>query len=463
MTSPVRDQPERPQHAAGAASSRRPRWLPQTVRVRLTVLYAALFLGAGALLLGLTYGLLASSLPAGQNRAGLGNAEQQKLLEACKAQSAAGHVPTPSASPGTKPVPRPVNAACETIFRAGATAATATQRQAALHNLLVISLSGLAALTLASAGLGWLMAGRALRPVSLITAAAQRASERHLGERVALQGPQDELKVLADTFDDMLERLDAAFVSQRRFIADASHELRTPLTVIRTAIDVALSKPDRTPAQLEAMARKVRTAVDRADALIGQLLTLAATESGVRATERTDLADLAGEALDAVRAAAAERDLRVEADLGPARPAGDPLLLEHLVGNLVENAVGHNQTGGWLLVRSGTGPDDEPFVTVANSGPIIPAGTVDGLFEPFRRAAGRTNSRDGVGLGLAIVKSIALAHGARVHAGALPEGGMEITVTFPDPSTREDAGESAGESGAGPPAGGRDSGRPLPA
>ena len=150
-----------------------------------------------------------------------------------------------------------------------------------------------------SALLGWIMAGRVLRPVHAITAAARRASEENLGERIALAGPEDELKELADTFDAMLGRLDAAFASQRRFVANASHELRTPLTVMRTAIDVTLAKPERTPAQLEAMAAEVRQATGQAERLVEALLTLARSDRGTGPRSVLDLAVLAEDALDA--------------------------------------------------------------------------------------------------------------------------------------------------------------------
>jgi signal transduction histidine kinase len=192
--------------------------------------------------------------------------------------------------------------------------------------LLVFSLLGLGIMTLGSGGLGWVMAGRVLRPVSAITGAARRASERHLGERLDMQGPSDELKQLADTFDDMLERLDIAFTGQRRFIADASHELRTPLTVMRTAIDVTLAKPTRSPQQLEAMAGKVRRSIDRADNLVDALLTLAISEHEVTAKDFVDLAVLAEDVLETVTLGISQRALKASADLQPAETKGDSVL-----------------------------------------------------------------------------------------------------------------------------------------
>jgi signal transduction histidine kinase len=285
-------------------------------------------------------------------------------------------------------------------------------------------------MTMVSGGLGWVMAGRVLRPVSSITAAARRASEQHLGERLALTGPKDELKELADTFDEMLERLDAAFAVQRRFVADASHELRTPLTVMRTAIEVTMAKPARTPQQLEAMAAKVARSAAQAEALIEALLTLAASEQAPASPELVDLAAAAEDAVEDAGPAARELGLHVDTDLAAAPACGSRLLLERMVGNLVDNAVRHNIRGGWVSIRTGAGGGRARF-EIANSGPVIPGELVPALFEPFRRVEERTSVRDGAGLGLAIVRSIGAAHGASVEAHSLPAGGLRIVVTLP--------------------------------
>jgi len=242
---------------APAAPARRLRRLwPQKVRTRLTVIYAALFLAGGGALLGLTYGLVAASLPAHPKVAGRPPMTQTSYVKLCKKSTAvapgkpgkAGRSPAPTNS-ATAKIARTCSA--ERAYRAGSTFAATQQRNRALHNLLLFSGLGLGLMTIVSAGAGWVVAGRVLRPVRVITGTARRASDQHLGERIALSGARDELKELADTFDDMLERLDRAFSAQRRFVADASHELRTPLTVMRTAIDVTLAKPGRTPEQLE--------------------------------------------------------------------------------------------------------------------------------------------------------------------------------------------------------------------
>lgn len=395
--------------------------VPQTVRVRLTLLYAGLFLGAGAVLLALTYGLLAGSLP--KSTAPLSAIEREKATLACKATSST------LVNKDGLPVRAPVPKACTAAYRAGATQAVDNQRNQTLHNLLLFSLIGLGVMTIASGGLGWVMARRVLRPVTTITDAARRASERHLGERIALQGPNDELKQLADTFDDMLARLDSAFASQKRFVADASHELRTPLTVMRTALDVTLAKADRSPEQLDAMAAKVRRSLDQAEALIDALLTLAVSERRAESAEFVDLATVAEDLLEGLRPEASSAGLRVHADLDPAETNGNETLLERLVGNLLDNAIRYNVSGGWVSVRTGTSAG-RPFVEVANSGPSV-AGEMSELFEPFRRANGNMRSGDGFGLGLAIVRSICVSHGAELEATARAEGGLRVSVVMP--------------------------------
>ena len=224
-----------------------------------------------------------------------------------------------------------------------------------------------------------------------ITEAARRASELRLGQRLALTGPDDEFKQLADTFDVMLERLDAAFTSQKRFVANAAHELRTPLTAMRTAIEVTLSKPTRTPDQLEAMAARVKRSVERAEATVEALLTLAISEVGPTAQEAIDLATAAEDALDATHAAIDQHHITVEAALEPALARGDRVLLERMIANLVENAVRHNNPGGWIGIRTIQQADSAVF-EIANTGPSIPAEQIPTLFEPFARAKQRLNS-----------------------------------------------------------------------
>ena len=285
-------------------------------------------------------------------------------------------------------------------------------------------------MTVASGGLGWFMSGRVLRPVRVITETARRASEQHLGERLALTGPTDELKELADTFDAMLERLDASFAAQRRFVASASHELRTPLTVMRTAIDVTLAKPSPTARQLTGMAVRVRRSIDRAEAMVEALLTLAVSDQGRLSTEFSDLATWAEDAIDAAAAEIERLDLHLDTDLGPAETTGDPQLLERMIWNLVDNAVRHNEPGGWIRLRTGTS-GTAAYLQIANSGPFVPDRAVPSLFEPFRRMETRTGVRDGVGLGLSIARSVVTAHGATVTARSQPAGGLDISVIIP--------------------------------
>jgi signal transduction histidine kinase len=390
-------------------------------RLRLTLVYSGLFLAAGAVLLAVTYGLVAQSLSTTPVSADSGPKASQyvsQALQLCKERSL-----DPIALSKCEQT-------AEGSLNGVSKASLEDQRSRTLAHLLDYSLAALAALVFASTWLGWIVAGRVLRPVHAITAAARRASEENLGERIALAGPDDELKELADTFDAMLARLDAAFASERRFVANASHELRTPLTVMRTAIDVTLAKPGRTPAQLEAMAVEVRHAADRAEALIEALLTLARSDRGTGPREPLDVAALAEDALDAAAPAIRAHPVTVQTALEPAPAVGDPVLVERLVTNLIDNAVRHNVPGGWVQVATGTRAG-MAFIDVANGGPLIPPELVPSLFEPFRRLSDRAGSPDGMGLGLSIVRSVALAH--RGHATACPRaaGGLEITVSLP--------------------------------
>ena len=230
----------------------------------------------------------------------------------------------------------------------------------------------------------------------------------------------------------MLERLDTAFATQRRFVANASHELRTPLTVMRTAIDVTLAKPSPTVRQLTDMAVRVRRSIDKAESMIEALLTLAVSDQGKLSTEFTDLATWAEDAIDAAAPEIERRNLTVEAKLDPAETTGDPQLLERMISNLVDNAVRHNEPGGWIRLRTGSS-DAAVYLEIANSGPFIPADKIPELFEPFRRMEARTGVRDGAGLGLSIARSVVTAHHATATARSQPEGGLDISVVIPQP------------------------------
>jgi signal transduction histidine kinase len=390
------------------------------IRLRLTLVYSGLFLLAGAVLLAVTYGLVAQSLNASLPAAASSpdGSYQAQALKICESTAV-----SPDQVANCK-------AKAQSSLKNLTEASAAFQRDQTLGHLLYYSLGALAVVAAVSAWLGWIVAGRALRPVAAITAAARSASEENLGERIALAGPDDELKELADTFDAMLGRLDAAFTSQRRFVANASHELRTPLTVMRTAIDVTLAKPGRTQAQLEAMAAEVRQAADRAEALIEALLTLARSDRGHGPREPLDVAVLAEDALDAAAPAIRARPVTVEASLGPGPALGDPVLVERLVTNLVDNAVRHNVPNGWVQVATGTRAG-MAFIEVANGGTPIQEDLVPSLFEPFRRLSERAGSPDGAGLGLSIVRSVALAHHGQVTARCRAAGGLEVSVLLP--------------------------------
>jgi signal transduction histidine kinase len=400
---------------------------PQKVKTRLTLIYAALFFAAGAALLGLTYGLVASNLPTHPpSSLTISSQELNSLQQACKDSGVAlksGH-PIPNQKPayGCKQA--------EEAYYAGTAAGMQAQRQNTLAKLLSFWLLGLGVMTVASGGLGWYMSGRVLRPVRVITETARRASEQHLGERLALTSPRDELKELADTFDDMLERLDTAFATQRRFVANSSHELRTPLTVMRTAIDVTLAKPSPTVRQLTDTAVRVRRSIDKAEGMIEALLTLAMSDQGKLSTEFTDLATWAEDAIDAAAPEIERLNLNVDTELDPAETTGDPQLLERMISNLVNNAVRHNEPGGWIRLRTGSS-DTGVYFEIANSGPFIPDHAVPSLFEPFRRMEARTGTHDGAGLGLSIARSVVTAHRATVTARSQPAGGLDISVVIP--------------------------------
>ncbi|GGM44952.1 ATP-binding protein [Dactylosporangium sucinum] len=402
---------------------RRPRF---TVRVRLTLLYTVLFAACGTALIAITYGLLAANLPgiddlaAGDNGRvstpvdGRRDVPPAEFIEACK--RILNGEPAADYNQRVK---------CQKAYEEGIIVGARTQRDATLDSLLWQSGLSLGATTLLAAVAGWFVAGRVLRPVHRLTAAARAASEHNLSARVALGGPRDELRELADTFDRMLDRLQRSFDGQRQFIANASHELRTPLTVMRASVDVVLAKPHATEAELLRMARDVRTAVDQAQTLIEALLTLARNDRGLVVSEPTDLATVAEDVLDGTDL----RDRRARVSLDPAPTTGDPVLLERLTANLVDNAVRYNVAGGEVRLATSVA-DGHVRLEVSNHGPVVAAEAVGALFQPFRRLHDRMGT-DGFGLGLAIVASIAQVHGGTVVAAPIPEGGLHVTVTLP--------------------------------
>ena len=392
-----------------------------TIRLRLTFVYGGLFLAAGAILLAVNYALVSRGL-------------HDRVRE----------IPVPVEGfvlEGPEVAMRPAPTAGPQVFDAeDIRAYEADVRSQALHQLLVQSSIGLGVMALVSVALGWVVAGRMLRPLQQVTGAARQLSQANLHQRLALEGPQDELKELADTFDAMLARLESAFESQRRFVANASHELRTPLAIQRTLIDVALADPDATPDDLRRMAAAVRDAVDRSERLIDGLLVLARSEEGRVPAEAVDLAAAARHALDQAGDEMAAAGLQAEARLDPAVATGSRVLLERLVANLVQNAVRHNVAGGWMAVETATA-GGAARLTVRNSGAAIAGEEVPRLFEPFRRLdRDRVASDRGVGLGLSIVRAVATAHGGTVAAEPLGSGGLEVTVSLPTVQAAHQAG-----------------------
>ena len=380
-----------------------------SARSRLTLLYTSLFAIGGVALVIIAYVLVLHSSHAATPKT-IPRASRE--LEACLRAAQTREVPS-------------VIGKCGAIYIAGAQTGAAAQRRATADQLLDYSLVALAGVILLATLAGWILAGRILRPVHRLTAAARAASGQNLSGRIALKGPRDELRELADTFDDLLERLEDAFDSQRQFIANASHELRTPLTLMRTAIDVVLAKPAPTRQELVSMAADVRHAVDHSERLLSALLILARNERGLAVHEQIDLAIVAEDALDA----ADLLDRRVHSTLEPAVVSGDPVLAERLVANLIDNAVRYNTPAGeiWLCTRTAAGSAQ---LTVANAGPIISPADTDRILQPFERLNDRV-SHNGYGLGLAIVASIATIHGGIVSAEPRDGGGLCVTVAIP--------------------------------
>jgi signal transduction histidine kinase len=283
----------------------------------------------------------------------------------------------------------------------------------------------------ASAVLGWFVAGRVLRPLRQMTIAARTISAGNLHERLGLTGADDEFKQLGDTFDELLARLEAAFAAQRRFVANAAHELRTPLTVERTLLQVALADPNATAASLRATCGELLASGREQEQLIDALLTLATSQRGLAARQPVDLAIAAEVVLGSARAEAERHGLSLTVALRTAATSGDPTLIERLIGNLLDNAIGYNVSGGSVEIRTTlVGP--RAVLSIANTGPHVPAGEIERLFEPFQRfAPDRTASDRHRGLGLSIVRAIATAHDGTVTAEPKPDGGLVVTVSLP--------------------------------
>jgi signal transduction histidine kinase len=381
----------------------------RTARLRLTVLYGgAVFLACGATVLAVTY------LFYGQ----LGNAKPpaQPVLHL---QKQGRVIPIAGVQP-----------AAATIRMTGLGQLSLDRQQ-----LLIAAGIALAVIAVAAAAIGWLIAGQVLRPLRTITAAARRISASSLHERLALPGPDDELKELADTLDSLFARLETSFDGQRRFAANASHELRTPLTRERTLLQVTLADPAATTGTWQAVSQELLASNAEQEHLIDALLTLASSEAGPGQREPADLAAITSEALAAARPAISRLGLNVQTDIQPAALDGDPLLVQQLAANLIDNAARHNIPGGDIQVATSTSHAGA-VLSVISSGQVIPAADVDRLFQPFQRLGPRPARRDGGhGLGLSIVRAIATAHAATITAQPRPDGGLAIDVTFPPPTS----------------------------
>jgi signal transduction histidine kinase len=365
----------------------------RTVRLRLTLWYSALFLASGAALLAITYGLLVQALVG-----------QTGPAAACQASGIGCHV-IPAAQ------------------------IQAPELHAVLHVLLTRSGLALAIMTVLSVALGWFIAGRALSPLRAITSAAREISAASLGQRLALGGPDDELKELAETIDALLARLETSFRGQRQFIANAAHELRTPLARQRVISQVALADPDATSASLRAAHERVLASGAEQKQLIDALLTLARGQAGLDTRERFDLAAVTAEVLSAREAEAEDRHVTLDAALDAAPVTGSPGLAGQMAANLVDNALRHNVAGGRVEVTTAAA-NGRALLSVANTGAAIPADQVERLFQPFRTLAADRTGGDGLGLGLSIVQAIAEAHGAAITARPRPGGGLRVKVAF---------------------------------
>jgi signal transduction histidine kinase len=414
----------------------RPLRLPRrTIRLRLTTIYAVLFLLSGASLLAITYALVenhvAPSVLAVSGKAAMGGSGGQ-IITVPATPGAAG--PTFCSATSTGPVLDPAQLGqCAGYFRNQAVrlqAQVAAQRSNYLNTLLIGSGIALAVMTFAALGLGWLVSGRVLSPLRIITRAARNISASNLHQRLGLSGPDDELSELGETIDGLLARLEGSFAAQRQFVANASHELRTPLARQRTLMEVALADPDRTVATLEAACRRVLAAGQQQELLIDALLTLARSQRGLDQFEPVDLRAVITEMALARSADARERRVQLLVAASPAIFLGDARLAERLVSNLLDNAIRHNHCGGQVTIRTTAAPG-EAVLSVVNTGPVIQPTEVPGLFEPFRHRGATRTTGDSPGLGLSIVGAIAAAHGAAVWAWAPQDGGLEVHVRFP--------------------------------
>ncbi|GGM09420.1 sensor protein CutS [Streptomyces fumigatiscleroticus] len=383
-------------------------WLRPTIRIRLTLLYGGMFLIAGILLLSIIYLLAAQALTTGSEL-------PFKIVEG-KVTSDICNLPD-SASPST--------------FNSAMNDCVNQQRQHALDNLLSRSLLALLGLAVIAFAFGYAMAGRVLSPLGRITRTARAVAGSDLSRRIELDGPDDELKELADTFDEMLERLQRAFTAQQRFVGNASHELRTPLAINRTLLEVHLSDPNA-PMEWQQLGKTLMATNERSEQLVEGLLLLARSDNQIVERKPVDLAEVAAQAIDQVHAEAEAKGVEIRSKHEPAVVQGNGVLLERIALNLVQNAVRYNTTeGGWVEVTTAV-QHGQAVMVVSNTGPVVPAYEIDNLFEPFRRLrTERTGSDKGVGLGLSIVRSVTRAHGGHIYAQPREGGGLVMRVMLP--------------------------------
>ncbi|MER7718207.1 HAMP domain-containing sensor histidine kinase [Streptomyces flaveolus] len=389
-------------------------WLRPTIRIRLTLLYGGMFLIAGILLLSIIYLLAAQAL-------NTGNEPLFKIVGGTDIKVASDKCPV---------VNNASNLSLST-FNAAISECIDHQRQVALDNLLSRSLLALLGLAVIAFAFGYAMAGRVLSPLGRITRTARAVAGSDLSRRIELDGPDDELKELADTFDDMLERLQRAFTAQQRFVGNASHELRTPLAINRTLLEVHLSDPNA-PVELQQLGKTLLATNERSEQLVEGLLLLARSDNQIVERKPVDLAEVAGQAIDQVHAEAEAKGVRIKGGREPAVVQGNGVLLERIALNLVQNAVRYNVAEqGWVEVTTAV-ENGQAVLVVTNTGPVVPAYEIDNLFEPFRRLrTERTGSDKGVGLGLSIARSVARAHGGHIYAQPREGGGLVMRVTLP--------------------------------
>ncbi|MBW8700318.1 Sensor kinase CusS [Streptomyces sp. MBT84] len=383
-------------------------WLRPTIRIRLTLLYGGMFLIAGILLLSIIYLFAAHALNVGSDL-------PFKILS--------GQVASDTCNFPSSPTANELNNAMNACVN--------EQRQHALDNLLSRSLLALLGLAVIAFAFGYAMAGRVLSPLGRITRTARAVAGSDLSRRIELDGPDDELKELADTFDDMLERLQRAFTAQQRFVGNASHELRTPLAINRTLLEVHLSDPGA-PVELQQLGRTLLATNERSEQLVEGLLLLARSDNQIVERKPVDLAEVAAQAVDQVHAEAEAKGVELRGDRAPAVVQGNGVLLERIALNLVQNAVRYNiPKDGWVDVTTQL-QHGQAVLVVANTGPMVPAYEIDNLFEPFTRLrTERTGSDKGVGLGLSIARSVARAHGGHITAQPREGGGLVMRVVLP--------------------------------